>query len=189
MNKMGEKITISLIKADVGGWPGHSSVHPDLIETAKESLQKAKDEHILEDFHVTGVGDDLQLIMTHRKGVDSEEIHKLAWNTFEKATAVAKELKLYGAGQDLLKDAFSGNIRGMGPGIAEMEITERKSEPIVAFMMDKTEPGAFNLPIYRIFGDPFNTAGLVIDPSMHDGFIFEVWDIREHKKVLMRAPA
>ena len=186
---MGEKITISLIKADVGGWPGHSSVHPDLIETAKESLQKAKDEHILEDFHVTGVGDDLQLIMTHRKGVDSEEIHKLAWNTFEKATAVAKELKLYGAGQDLLKDAFSGNIRGMGPGIAEMEITERKSEPIVAFMMDKTEPGAFNLPIYRIFGDPFNTAGLVIDPSMHDGFIFEVWDIREHKKVLMRAPA
>ena len=187
VNKM-DKITISLIKADVGGWPGHSSVHPDLIETAKEALQKAKDEHILEDFHVTGVGDDLQLIMTHRKGVDSEEIHKLAWNTFEKATAVAKELKLYGAGQDLLKDAFSGNIRGMGPGIAEMEITERKSEPIVAFMMDKTEPGAFNLPIYRIFADPFNTAGLVIDPSMHDGFKFEIWDIMEHKKVIMHAP-
>ncbi len=187
VNKM-DKITISLIKADVGGWPGHSTVHPDLIETAKEALQKAKDEHILEDFHVTGVGDDLQLIMTHRKGVDSEEIHKLAWNTFEKATAVAKELKLYGAGQDLLKDAFSGNIRGMGPGIAEMEITERKSEPIVAFMMDKTEPGAFNLPIYRIFADPFNTAGLVIDPSMHDGFKFEVWDIMEHKKVIMHAP-
>ena len=187
VNKM-DKITISLIKADVGGWPGHSTVHPDLIETAKEALQKAKDEHILEDFHVTGVGDDLQLIMTHRKGVDSEEIHKLAWNTFEKATAVAKELKLYGAGQDLLKDAFSGNIRGMGPGIAEMEITERKSEPIVAFMMDKTEPGAFNLPIYRIFADPFNTAGLVIDPSMHDGFKFEIWDIMEHKKVIMHAP-
>ncbi len=185
---MSNKITVSLIKADVGGFPGHATVHPELIKKAEEELQKAKDEHTIEDFHVTGVGDDLQLIMTHRKGVDSEEVHKLAWDTFVAATKIAKELKLYGAGQDLLKDAFSGNVRGMGPGIAEMEITERKSEPIVAFMMDKTEPGAFNLPIYRIFADPFNTAGLVIDPSMHDGFIFEVWDIMKHKKVMLHTP-
>jgi len=36
--------------------------------------------------------------------------------------------------------------------------------------MDKTEPGAFNLPIFKMFADPFNTAGLVIDPTMHSGF-------------------
>jgi fructose 1,6-bisphosphate aldolase/phosphatase len=88
----------------------------------------------------------------------------------------------------MLADAFSGNIRGMGPGVAEMEFTERKAEPIVAFMMDKTEPGAFNFPIFKIFADPFNTAGLVIDPSIHDGFVFEVWDIQEHKHVLMKSP-
>ncbi len=185
---MGEKITVSLIKADVGGWPGHSTVHPDLMNKAREVLSEAKDKGLLIDFHVTGVGDDLQLIMTHRKGVDSDEIHGLAWHAFEEATKIAKDLKLYGAGQDLLKDAFSGNIRGMGPGIAEMEITERKGEPIVAFMMDKTEPGAFNLPIFRMFGDPFNTAGLVIDPSMHEGFVFEVWDIMKHKKVMLKVP-
>jgi fructose 1,6-bisphosphate aldolase/phosphatase len=126
--------------------------------------------------------------MTHTHGEDNEEIHGLAWNIFTKGTQIAKELGLYGAGQDLLKDAFSGNIKGMGPGIAEMEFTERKSEPIVAFMMDKTEPGAFNSPIFRIFADPFNTAGLVIDPSIHDGFLFEVWDIKEHKKVIMESP-
>jgi len=186
--KMGEKVTISLIKADVGGWPGHATVHPELIKTAEKVLKKAQERKIILDYHVTGVGDDLQLIMTHRKGVDSEEIHGLAWNAFEEATKIAKNLKLYGAGQDLLKDAFSGNIRGMGPGIAEMEITERKGEPIVAFMMDKTEPGAFNLPIFRMFADPFNTAGLVIDPSMHDGFIFEVWDIMKHRKVMLKVP-
>ena len=45
-----------------------------------------------------------------------ENIHRLAWDTFCAGTEVAKELKLYGAGQDLLSDAFSGNIRGMGPG-------------------------------------------------------------------------
>ncbi len=186
--KVGDKITISVIKADIGGWPGHSRVHPQLIETAGGVLSKAADEGTLIDFYVATCGDDLQLIMTHRKGVDSPEIHGLAWKAFEKGTKVAKELGLYGAGQDLLKDAFSGNIRGMGPGIAEMEITLRKSEPIVTFHMDKTEPGAFNLPIFRMFADPFNTAGLVIDPHMHMGFRFEIWDIREHKRVILSSP-
>ncbi|MCD6557911.1 MAG: fructose 1,6-bisphosphatase [Candidatus Aenigmarchaeota archaeon] len=181
------KITFSLIKADVGGWPGHSKVHPELIKTAEEELAKEKGK-LLIDYHVTSCGDDLQLIMTHQQGVDSKDIHGLAWNIFEKATGVAKKLKLYGAGQDMLKDAFSGNIRGMGPGIAEMEFTERKGEPIITFMMDKTEPGAFNLPIYRMFADPFNTAGLVIDPNFHAGFKFEIWDIKEHKRVFMNAP-
>ncbi len=37
------KVTVSLIKADVGGFPGHSSVHPSLIETAKKELEKAKE--------------------------------------------------------------------------------------------------------------------------------------------------
>jgi fructose 1,6-bisphosphate aldolase/phosphatase len=76
----------------------------------------------------------------------------------------------------------------LGPGIAEMEFTERKAEPVVVFMMDKTEPGAFNLPIFRMFADPFNTAGLIIDPSLHDGFVFEVWDIMESKRVMMKTP-
>lgn len=178
-------VTVSVIKADVGGVPGHSRVHPELEEIARTNLKKEKD---LIDFHVTHCGDDLELIMTHNKGVDSEKIHAIAWNTFEKATKRAKELKLYGAGQDLLSDAFSGNIRGLGPGIAEMEFTERRGEPLVVFMMDKTEPGAFNLPIYRMFADPFCTAGLVIDPNMHNGFRFEVWDIKEHKRVFMNTP-
>ena len=181
-------MTFSIIKADVGGWPGHSTVHPELIEVAKNKLQQAKESGLLIDFHVTHCGDDLQLIMTHTKGVDNEEIHRLAWETFKEATEKAKWLKLYGAGQDLLTDAFSGNVKGMGPGVAEMEFTERKAEPVIAFMMDKTEPGAFNLPIFRTFADPFNTAGLVIDPSMHAGFVFEIWDIQEHKMVTMNSP-
>ncbi|MFH1100667.1 MAG: fructose-1,6-bisphosphate aldolase/phosphatase [Methanobacteriota archaeon] len=182
------KTTFSIIKADVGGWPGHALVHPSLKEIAKKKLQEAKRTNLLIDFHVTNCGDDLELIMTHTRGEDAKEIHSLAWDTFCEATEKAKELGLYGAGQDLLCDAFSGNIRGMGPGVAEMEFTERKAEPVVAFMMDKTEPGAFNLPVFKIFADPFNTAGLIIDPSIHDGFVFEVWDIQEHKHVMMKCP-
>lgn len=182
------KTTFSIIKADVGGFPGHATVHPKLIELAIEKLNDAKKNGIINDFHVTHCGDDLELLMTHFKGVDSKEVHEIAWKVFEDTTELAKELKLYGAGQDMLKSAFSGNVRGMGPGIAEIEFTERKGEPVVAYMMDKTEPGAFNFPIFKIFADPFNTAGLVIDPSIHDGFIFEIWDIQEHKKVMMKSP-
>ena len=186
---MTKKVTISVLKADVGGWPGHAKVHPELEKIANKILKKGVKDGIISDYCVAHCGDDLELIMSHHRGTDDKKVHALAWDVFKKATEKARKMKLYGAGQDILSDAFSGNIRGMGPGVAEMEFTPRKGEPIVVFMMDKTEPGAFNLPIYRTFADPFNTAGLVIDPSLHDGFIFEVWDIMEHKKVLLNSPA
>ena len=162
------KTTISIIKADVGGWPGHALVHPDLKEVANIKLREAQVSDLIKDFHVTNCGDDLELIMSHMNGADAKEVHELAWGIF--------------------CEAFSGNIKGMGPGVAELEFTERKAEPIITFMMDKTEPGAFNLPIFKMFADPFNTAGLIIDPSLHDGFVFEVWDIQEHKNVFMKTP-
>jgi len=183
-----KKITISIIKADIGSLAGHHITHPDTLAAASRVLAEGKKKGILIDFYVTHAGDDLELIMTHRKGVDSPDIHGLAWNAFQEAAKVARELGLYAAGQDLLSEAFSGNVRGMGPGVAEMEIEERPSEPIIVFMADKTEPGAFNLPLFRVFADPFNTAGLVIDPKMHDGFKFEIYDVYEGKTVILSCP-
>lgn len=182
---MGKRITLSTIKADVGGFVGHSSVHPELLEKARGLLGGNP---LIIDSHVTHVGDDINLIITHEAGRNNGEVHELAWNVFVACTEVAKRLKLYGAGQDLLADAFSGNIKGLGPGIAEMEFEERISEPVIIFMADKTEPGAWNLPLYKIFADPFNTSGLVIDPKMHCGFNFEVRDLIEDKKIIFSAP-
>jgi fructose 1,6-bisphosphate aldolase/phosphatase len=143
---------------------------------------------LLVDGHVTHCGDDLELIMTHRNGVDDAEVHKFAWDVFVGCTEVAKRLKLYGAGQDLLSDAFAGTVRGMGPGVAEMSFEERASEPIVVFMADKTSPGAWNLPLFQIYANPFNTAGLVIDPAMHQGFEFEVLDVFEKRSIRFMCP-
>ena len=182
------EITLSVIKADVGGYVGHSSSHPDVIQKAKESLERAKEQGLLIDYYVTVCGDDLQLIMTHEQGEDSEQIHKLAWDTFVECTNVAKSLKLHGAGQDLLSDAFAGTIRGLGPGVAEMQFTEREAETIIIFMADKTASGAWNLPLYKIFADPFNTIGLVIASNMHSGFTFEVHDVLESQKITLNAP-
>ncbi len=181
-------ITLSVIKADIGGYVGHSETHPDLLVRGEECMSKAKKNDLLIDYHVTKCGDDLQLIMTHQQGEDSERIHKLAWDTFVDCTQVAKKLKLHGAGQDLLSDAFSGNVKGMGPGVAEMEIKERTAETVIVAMADKTSSGAWNMPLYKIFADPFNTVGLVIAENMHRGFAFEVQDIKEHKKIIFNAP-
>src|ERR687887_6484 len=180
-----EKITLSCIKADVGGFVGHGEVHPALLERARELLSRSD---LLVDFHVTRVGDDINLIMTHREGIDSPRVHGLAWDTFKQVTEVAKRLKQYGAGQDLLVDAFSGNVRGLGPGVCEMEFEERPSEPVLVFMADKTEPGAWNLPLYKIFADPFNTPGLVIDNKMHKGFDFLVHDLKANTQIRMSCP-
>ncbi len=181
------KTTISVIKADVGSYPGHSRVHPKLLEKAQKMLKEEEGKLLIDTF-VTHCGDDLELIMTHVHGVDNEKIHKLAWDVFTECTKIAKNMKLYGAGQDMLADAFSGNVRGMGPGVAEMEFEERGSDPVLVFMADKTEPGAWNFFLYKIFADPFNTAGLVIDPAMHKGFVFEVHDLIEKRMITFSCP-
>ncbi|MBI2832424.1 MAG: fructose 1,6-bisphosphatase [Chloroflexi bacterium] len=182
------KITLSVIKADIGGYVGHSESHPDICSRANELLAKAKKEGLLIDYHVTKCGDDLELIMTHEHGEENRKIHKLAWDTFVQCTKLARKLKLYGAGQDLLADSFSGNVKGMGPGVAEMEFEERVAEPVIVFMADKTSAGGWNLPLYKMFADPFNTIGLVIAPTMHSGFSFEVHDVKESKKIVLNAP-
>ena len=180
--------TLSVIKADIGGFVGHSAMHPDLLASANEDLERALQDGLLVDYHCSHCGDDLFLILSHDRGENSEEIHRLAWDIFQKGTEVARKLKLYGAGQDILADAFSGNIRGAGPGSAEMAIEERPSEPVIVFMADKTSAGAFNFPLYKMFADPFNTPGLVIAEGLHDGFSFEVHDVRDHKKIVLNAP-
>ena len=181
-------ITLSVIKADIGGYVGHASMHPDLEAKATEWMEKAQKSGMLIDYHVTKCGDDLQLIMTHQLGEENDKIHKLAWDTFVDCTKVAKKLKLYGAGQDLLSDSYSGNVKGMGPGVAEMEIEERVSEPVIIYMADKTSSGAWNMPLYKMFADPFNTIGLVISEKMHSGYSFEIHDVKENKKITLNAP-
>jgi len=180
-------VTISVIKADTGGFVGHTSVHPDMLSRAEEILAPQKGS-LLIDYRVAHVGDDIALIMTHTRELESKDVHRLAWDVFQGTTAVAKELNLYGAGQDILVDSFSGTVKGLGPGCAEMSFEERASEPVIVFLADKTSPGAWNLPIYRMFADPFTTPGLVIDPKMHGGFVFEVLDLMENRVARFSCP-
>ena len=170
------KITLSVIKADIGSIGGHIKPSQKLLQTV-ENYIKSKGRSLLIDHNISHTGDDIAILFTHEKGVCNKKIHKLCWNAFLAGTKVAKEQGLYGAGQDLLKESFSGNVRGMGPAVAEMEIEERPAEPFLFFAADKTEPGAFNLPLYLAFTDPMNTAGLILSPKLKQGFKFVIMDV------------
>ena len=180
-------LTLSVIKADTGGFVGHSAVHPDMLQEAKRLVELERGQ-LLVDGCVESCGDDISLIMTHERGPDDRLVHAFAWDVFQATTRIAENLGLYGAGQDILSTAFSGNLRGLGPGYAELEFDERPSEPVLVFLADKTEPGAWNLPLFRMFADPFTSAGLVIDSKMHKGFRFEVYDLFEDKRIEFDAP-
>ncbi len=171
------KITVSVIKADVGGIGGHTKPSDELIEAVRKTVKNSG--KLLIDSYIGYCGDDVHIVMTHTKGVDNKDIHQLAWNAFEAGTAVAKEQGLYGAGQDLLKDSFSGNVKGMGPGVAEMEFEERPNEAFTVFAADKTEPGAFNLPFYKLFVESRSNTGLIVNKSLAKGVKFNVMDVEK----------
>ena len=74
-------------------------------------------------------GDDIAMVMSHAHGEANAEIHQFCWDAFVNATEIAKEYGLYGAGQDLLTDAPSGNVRGAGPAVAEIEMDHTLEAP------------------------------------------------------------
>ena len=171
------KITVSVIKADVGGIGGHTRPSDGILDAVRKTVDNSKD--LLIDTYIGYCGDDVHIVMTHTKGTDNKQIHELAWKAFEAGTEVAKQEGLYGAGQDLLKDSFSGNVKGMGPGVAELEFEERPNEAFTIFAADKTEPGAFNYPFYRMFVDSLSNTGLIVNKSLARGVKFNIMDVEE----------
>ena len=161
------KITLSVIKADTGSVAGHNRPSRAMVDEACNRISDGIKNGLLSDGRVSFTGDDIALLMVHTRGSNNPDIHKFAWDTFVETTKIAKSQGLYGAGQDLLKDAFSGNVRGMGPGSAEMEFEERPAEPFIVFAGDKCGPGVFNHPLFSAFADPYHNAGLLLAPEMH----------------------
>jgi fructose 1,6-bisphosphate aldolase/phosphatase len=170
------RTTLSVIKADIGSIGGHLAPSRRLLETVRERVERGRRD-LLHDAWVAHTGDDIALLLVHERGPRDERVHRLAWEAFVEGTATARAQGLYGAGQDLLSEAFSGNVRGLGPAVAEMEFEERPSEAFLFFAADKTDPGAYNLPLYLAFADVMTTPGLILSPKMAQGFRFVIMDV------------
>lgn len=103
--------TLSDIKADSGGKVGHTSPPNHFQSVAEASLEEAKREGlILPTSEIIEVGDDGHLLMSHKMGADSNDIHLFAYRTFFRQVWVAEVLgyKWYGLGQDLVGEASAG---------------------------------------------------------------------------------
>ena len=178
------RITLSVLKADVGSIGGHTKPSDKMMETSREAVKDAINKGLIIDGFVTHTGDDIALLMSHTRGTDNEDVHQFAWKTFLDATAIAQQYGLYGAGQDLLVDAPSGNLRGAGPAVAELEFEHdpvktnkvRPAESFMLFAADKCGPGAYNLPLFLGFADPMYCAGLML-PKLIKGFRFNIIDL------------
>jgi fructose 1,6-bisphosphate aldolase/phosphatase len=175
------RITLSAIKADVGSIGGHTMPSEKMMEAVRQEVSDAIKGGLILDGLVNHTGDDIAIIMSHTSGEGAADIHQFAWNTFLKATDIAREYGLYGAGQDLLVDAPSGNVRGAGPGVAEIEFEHtlsghRPAESFMVFAADKCGPGAYNLPLFLGFADPMYCGGLML-PQLIKGFTFHIIDM------------
>ena len=167
------RLTLSVIKADIGSVGGHTKPSTRMMAAVEGEVAKAIDNGLLIDSFVCHTGDDIAIIMTHTRGEGDPEVHQFAWKTFLAATSIAKTSGLYGAGQDLLVDAPSGNVRGAGPAVAELSFDHslsgsRPAESFMVFAADKCGPGAYNLPLYLAFADPMYCAGLMLPPMIKE---------------------
>lgn len=179
------KMTLSCIKADVGSIGGHTKPTPTMIAAVQKAADEAIVNRLLIDCFVSHTGDDIALLMSHTHGDNNTQIHQFAWDTLLQAAKIADTYGAYGAGQDLLVDAPSSNVRGAGLGVAEITFAfnrkdPRSAESFMFFAADKCELGAYNLPLFLTFADPMYNAGLML-PKMIKGFSFEIIDMNNTK--------
>jgi len=175
---------IKATKADVGGVGGHV-VAADEVKSimAKFVLDNNgyRGEPIFTSFIVTHTGDDVAVTGIMSEATPMSVVDELMWDALQEGASKAAELGLYGPGQDLVADAFTGNLRGAGPATVALPFPVRKdnaSQTVLVSFADKTEPMAFNYYATGAYMLPRFNTGLVIAASkMKRGYIMDIVDL------------
>ena len=129
------------------------------------------------DAQVRTLGTGLWLLLTHTRGENDGDVHRIVWESLDA-----------GAPGEFGVDGFPGQLEGTGASLVELSFDERPNESLIAFAGAGTATGAFNLPLFRSFADPFNTAGLVLSDALSQGASFEVHDSVARRKAVFNAP-
>jgi len=193
-----DELTFTVIKADCGSTGGHTRPTEAMVAAVEDHI--ATQSWVI-DHYVTYTGDDIAILTTHTQGVSASVVHASCRAAFDKAAEIAKQEGNYGAGQDLFPTAPSGNVRGTGPGVAEVAFkllpAHRPAESIAVFAADKCGPGAFNQALYYSFADPSRSSGFLLSPDIAQGFTFVIEDMDHrveqgapptHRQIRLNAP-
>src|SRR3989454_619686 len=175
---------IKATKADVGGVGGHVVAADEVKSVITKFVLEnnaLRGAPIFTSLIVTHTGDDVAVTGIMAETVDMTVVDELMWDALQLGADKAKELGLYGPGQDLVADAFTGNLRGAGPATVALPFPVRKDNPsqtVLVSFADKTEPMAFNHYATGAYLLPrFNTGLLIAASKMKRGYIMDIVDL------------
>lgn len=182
---------VKAAKADVGGVGGHVVVDSEVQAAFADHILRynrfrgSANRPIFRSVFFTHTGDDVCAVgvVDGRSVEHPEAADELLWDAFQVGAEVAKKLGNYAPGQDLKADAFSGNIRGMGPGAVLLPLPFRPnsrdtSQTVLVATADKTEPGTYNYITRGAYLDPrYNTGLLIAKSDMNKGYNFKIVDV------------
>jgi fructose 1,6-bisphosphate aldolase/phosphatase len=175
---------IKATKADVGGVGGHVVAADEVKSIVAKfvldnNVQGGKP--LFSSLIVTHTGDDVAVTGILDEKAEMSVVDELMWDALQEGASKAAELGLYGPGQDLVADAFTGNLRGAGPATVTLPFPVRKdnaSQTVLLSFCDKTEPMAFNYYATGAYLLPRFNTGLVIAASkMKRGYILDIVDL------------
>ena len=175
---------IKATKADVGGVGGHVVAAEEVKSIVgkfvlENNVQGGKP--LFSSLIVTHTGDDVAVTGILDESADHGVVDELMWDALQEGARKAGELGLYGPGQDLVADAFTGNLRGAGPAAVTLPLPLRKDNPsqtILLSFCDKTEPMAFNYYATGAYLLPrFNTGLVIASSKMKRGYFFDIVDL------------
>lgn len=175
---------VKATKADVGGVGGHVVAAEEVKGViAKFVLENNafQGEPIFTSLMVTHTGDDVAVTGIMSERTPMEVVDELMWDALMRGADKASELGLYGPGQDLIADSFTGNLKGAGPASVVLPLPVRPENPsqtVLVSFADKTEPMAFNYYATGAYLLPrFNTGLVVASSKMKRGYVFEIVDL------------
>lgn len=178
----GKSVFATIIKADIGGVGGHVIVDPAVMASMRDYVFEHAKGRVLSMF-IGAAGDDVSINLIHQEGLNSE-LHALAYKAFTGGVETARQLGLYGPGQDLPiagKTLFekTGNVQGAGPSCAEIELDPAQDQSqVVFFWADKTDPGAYSIPFYKMFAQTWmQDAELLASSNARFGWNFLIQDV------------
>lgn len=148
-------ITVTVVTADLGGFPAGLKAHPLVIERAAHLLRKEHGGLIVDSF-VTRCGGRLACVFTHQ---DDAGIADLIARVMEECRTLAGGLGLAGPGE-------AGRV----------DLPVESGEGVLVFLSSGAAEGAWSEVLARIFADPSTTPALVDDPLLHRGFSFTCTD-------------
>lgn len=147
--------TVTVVTADLGGFPAGLKAHPLVVEKAAQMLRKEHGGLIVDSF-VTRCGGRIACVFTHQ---DDQGVADLIDRVLEECRTLAAGLGLAGQGE-----------------VGRADLPVGTGDGVLVFLSSGAGEGAWSTVLPRIFADPYTTPALVDDPLLSRGFTFTCTD-------------